>query len=155
MKSNHSFFIIFYTFKSLFPKRILACFTFFIFLKMRLKINENNENNENFKRRELFFYKSDFYGFGGKKFLRFCRKKLPDEIFFTNVEAEIFKILTKKVVFFGQKFEYLSFYVSKKDFVWYFFFTISEEFFDPKTIKIGFIEKKFSSFKNRVNQMVA
>ena len=93
MKSNHSFFIIFYTFKSLFPKRILACFTFFIFLKMRLKITENNEKNENFKRRELFFYKSDFYGFGGKKFLRFCRKKLPDEIFFTNVEAEIFKIL--------------------------------------------------------------
>ena len=83
---------------------------------MRLKINENNENNENL-RRELFFYKSDFYGFGGKKFLRFCRKKLPDEIFFTNVEAEIFKILTKKVVFFGQKLEYLSFYVSKKDFV--------------------------------------
>jgi hypothetical protein len=60
---------------------------------MRLKITENNEKNENFKRRELFFYKSDFYGFGGKKFLRFCRKKLPDEIFFTNVEAEIFKIL--------------------------------------------------------------
>ena len=84
---------------------------------MRLKINENNENNENFKRRELFFYKSDFYGFGVKKFLRFCRKKVSDEIFFTNVEAEIFKILTKKVVFFGQKFEYLSFYVSKKDFV--------------------------------------
>src|SRR6185437_4043680 len=117
MKSNHSFFFIFYTFKSLFPKRILACFTFFIFLKMRLKINENNENNENFKRRELFFYKSDFYGFGVKKFLRFYRKKVSDEIFFTNVEAEIFKILTKKVVFFGQKFEYLSFYVSKKDFV--------------------------------------
>ena len=93
MKSNHSFFIIFYAFKSLFPKRILACFTFFIFLKMRLKINENNENNENFKRRELFFYKSDFYGFGGKKFLRFCRQKLPDEIFFINVESEIFKIL--------------------------------------------------------------
>ena len=93
MKSNHSFFIIFYTFKSLFSIRILACFTFFIFLKMRLKITENNEKNENFKRRELFFYKSDFYGFGGKKFLRFCRKKLPDEIFFTNVEAEIFKIL--------------------------------------------------------------
>ena len=96
MKSNHSFFIIFYTFKSLFPIRILACFTFFIFLKMRLKITENNEKNENFKRRELFFYKSDFYGFGGKKFLRFCRKKLPDEIFFTNVEAEIFKFLSKK-----------------------------------------------------------
>ena len=89
-------------------------FTFFIFLKMRLKINENNEN---FKRRELFFYKSDFYGFVVKKLLRFYRKKVSDEIFFTNVEAEIFRILTKKVVFFGQKFEYLSFYVSKKDFV--------------------------------------
>ena len=48
---------------------------------MRLKITENNEKNENFKRRELFFYKSDFYGFGGKNSSDAIEKKYQTESF--------------------------------------------------------------------------